>query len=181
MNLSSLSLSIRFHSRASVWKNVSMKRKACFKSFSKHPIIPERVSANSSYKEKNNIILKANRPHPRNYQHMPTDYIHIAKYLRLVMTLIALCCTRKSRAPVPKIQVKGQTVKTGELGQTYKQTHIQTDATKCIISVHYLPSALSPCFTVDKYSVNSNTDMNTTYIWCLSNGFIFVRRLQISV
>ncbi len=43
--------------------------------------------------------LKADRPHPRNYLHTPTDYRHTDKYLGLVMTLVALCCTRQSRAP----------------------------------------------------------------------------------
>ncbi len=41
-------------------------------------------------------ISKADRPHPRNY---PTDYRHTDKYLRLVMPLITLYCTRQSRAP----------------------------------------------------------------------------------
>ncbi len=40
---------------------------------------------------------------------------------------------------MPKIKVKGQTVQTGELGQTDTQTHKQTDG-------RTLPSALSPCF-----------------------------------
>ncbi len=53
--------------------------------------------------------LKADRPHPRDYPHMPTDYRHTHKHFRLVMTLIALYCTRQSLAPnidrcVPKIQ-----------------------------------------------------------------------------
>ncbi len=36
--------------------------------------------------------LKADRPHPRNYPHTPTDYRHTNKHLRLVMTPIALNC-----------------------------------------------------------------------------------------
>ena len=43
--------------------------------------------------------LKADRLHPGNYLHTPTDYGQTDKYLRLVMTLIALCCTRQSWAP----------------------------------------------------------------------------------
>ncbi len=43
--------------------------------------------------------LKADRQHPRNYPHTPTDYRHTDEHLRLIMTPIALCCTRQSRAP----------------------------------------------------------------------------------
>ncbi len=42
--------------------------------------------------------LKADRPHPRDYPHTPTDYRHTDKHLRLVMTPIALCFTLQSRA-----------------------------------------------------------------------------------
>ena len=38
------------------------------------------------------LSLKADRPHPRDYQHMPTDYRHTDKHIRLVMTLTDLCC-----------------------------------------------------------------------------------------
>ena len=55
----------------------------------------------------------------RNYLPTPTDY----KHLRLVMTLIALCC---------------QAVQTGELGHTNGQTDGRT-----------LPSTLSLRFAVD--------------------------------
>ena len=54
--------------------------------------------------------LKADRPHPRNHPHTPTDYRQPDKHLRLIMTLIALCCTRQ----------------TGELGQTGKWTDGRT-------------------------------------------------------
>ncbi len=40
--------------------------------------------------------LKANRPYPRNYPHTPTDYRHTDKHLRLVMGVLALCCTRQN-------------------------------------------------------------------------------------
>ena len=43
--------------------------------------------------------LKADRLHPRDYPHMPTEYRHTDKHLRLVMTLNAHCCTRQRRAP----------------------------------------------------------------------------------
>ena len=43
--------------------------------------------------------LKADRQHPHDYPHMPTNYKHADKHLRLVMILIALCCTQQSRAP----------------------------------------------------------------------------------
>ena len=39
------------------------------------------------------LLLKADRPHPRNYPHGPTDYRHIDKHLRLVMAPIAPNCT----------------------------------------------------------------------------------------
>ena len=45
------------------------------------------------------ITLKADRPHLCNYQHMPTNYRHTDKHLRLVMTLIALSCTRLKPSP----------------------------------------------------------------------------------
>ena len=55
----------------------------------------------SSNNVENNYIkkLKADRPHPRNFPHMPTGYRPTDKHLRLVMTPIALYCTRQSRAP----------------------------------------------------------------------------------
>ncbi len=43
--------------------------------------------------------LNADRPHPRNYPHTPTDYRHTDKHLRLLMPPIAPNCTRQSRAP----------------------------------------------------------------------------------
>ncbi len=43
--------------------------------------------------------LNADRPHPRYYPYMPSDYRHTDKHLRLVMTPNALWCTRQSRAP----------------------------------------------------------------------------------
>ncbi len=66
-------------------------------------------------------ILKADRPHPRNYPHAPTNYIHTDKHLRLVMTLIALCCRERSDG----------------------RTDGQTDGR---YQVHYLPR-----FAVDNY------------------------------
>ncbi len=44
-------------------------------------------------------LLKADRPHPRNYLHTATDHRHTDKHLRLVMVLIALYSTWQSRAP----------------------------------------------------------------------------------
>ncbi len=43
--------------------------------------------------------LKADRPHPRNYLHTPTDYRYTDNHLRLVTVVGALCCTRQGRAP----------------------------------------------------------------------------------
>ncbi len=40
--------------------------------------------------------LKADRPLQRDYPHLPTDYRHTDKPLRLVMILIAPCCIRQS-------------------------------------------------------------------------------------
>ncbi len=34
--------------------------------------------------------LKADRPHPRDYPQMPTDYRHTDNHLRLVMVVVAL-------------------------------------------------------------------------------------------
>ncbi len=45
------------------------------------------------------LIIKADRRHLCDYLHTPTDDRHTDKHLRLVVTLIALCCTRQSRAP----------------------------------------------------------------------------------
>ncbi len=44
--------------------------------------------------------LKADWPHPRNYPPTPTDYRHTDNHLRLVMVVVALCCTRQSRVRV---------------------------------------------------------------------------------
>ncbi len=55
-----------------------------------------------------NKVLKADRPHLRYYPCTLPDYRHTDEHLRLVMTMIALCCTRQSQAPnidccMPKI------------------------------------------------------------------------------
>ena len=36
-------------------------------------------------------LLKANRPHPRDYPQMPNDYRHTDNHLRLVMVVVAHC------------------------------------------------------------------------------------------
>ena len=59
--------------------------------------------------------LKANRSHPRNYPHTPTDYWHSDKHLRLVMALI---CPLLQTVQPPE---GGQTDR-GEGGQTDGQT-----------------------------------------------------------
>ena len=59
--------------------------------------------------------LKADRPHPRNYPPTLTDYKHTDNHLRLVMVVVAVCCS---------------------LGKAErKQTDGQTDATNSIISL----------------------------------------------
>ncbi len=63
--------------------------------------------------------LKADRPHPHDYPQTPTDYRHTDNHLRLVMVVVALCCTRQ----------------TGELWQTNTRRDRRTDATKYIISL----------------------------------------------
>ena len=63
------------------------------------------------------IVEKADRPHPHNYPHMPTDHRHTDKHLRLVMTLIALMDRR-----------------------TYGWTDEWTDG---CYQVHYLPASWS--------------------------------------
>ncbi len=45
------------------------------------------------------LPLKANRLHPRNYPHTPTDYRQTDNHLRLLTVVVAPCCTRQSRAP----------------------------------------------------------------------------------
>ena len=45
-------------------------------------------------------LLKADRPHPRNYPPTPNDYRHTDNHLRLVMVVVVLCCTRQSRAHI---------------------------------------------------------------------------------
>ncbi len=61
------------------------------------------------------VKLKADRPPPRIYPHMPTDYRHTDEHLRLVMTL--LCWLLHSET------------------QTDTHTDGWTDATKYIISL----------------------------------------------
>ena len=42
--------------------------------------------------------LKADQPHPCDYPQMPTDCRHTDNDLGLVIVVVALCCTRQSRA-----------------------------------------------------------------------------------
>ncbi len=72
--------------------------------------------------------LKADRPHPRDHLHTPTNYRHTDKHHRLVMNLIAPCCMSISST------VRGQTNGQRER-QTDRETDRQMDATKCIISL----------------------------------------------
>ncbi len=75
------------------------------------------------------------------------------KHLRLVMTLIALCCTWKSRAPnidrcVPRNLTETFDRETADK-QANKQMDGQTDG-------RTLPSALSPCFAKASRSIKKN-------------------------
>ncbi len=100
------------------------------------------------------ILLKADRPHLRYYPYTPPDYRHTNKHLRLVMTLIGLCCTLFScesydwwtdwRYQVHYLPAL-RSIKVVELGNTHKRMdrHYQ---------VHYLPDLLT--FTVDKKTRN---------------------------
>ena len=72
------------------------------------------------------LLLKADRPHPRNYPHTPTDYRHTDKHLRLVMAPIALNFSFHDR-------------------WTDGRTDRQTDGR---YQVHYLRT--TRCFAVDK-------------------------------
>ncbi len=76
---------------------------------------------------------KADQLHSRDYLYMPTDYRHTDKHLRLVMTPIAICCTRQSRAPN---KVKWFSWKTRK--STDKQMDRWTDGR---YQVHYLPAS----------------------------------------
>ncbi len=68
--------------------------------------------------------LKADRPHPCNYLQTPNDYRHTENNLRLVMVVVALFCTRQSRAP--------------NIGRCSPEIwYIRTD--RCY-QVHYLPA-----------------------------------------
>ncbi len=69
--------------------------------------------------------LKADRPHPRNYPHTPTDHRHTDKHFRLVMTFL---CS--------KVAVFNRRA------HTDKRTDRRTDGR---YQVHYLPR-----FAVDK-------------------------------
>ena len=92
--------------------------------------------------------LKADQPHPRDYPYTPTDYRHTDKHLRLVMTLIALCCTRQSRAPSRE--------------STDKQTDGQTDGR---YQVHYLP-ALLPKILTASIAVHRNDHLAPACRYC---------------
>ncbi len=62
-------------------------------------------------------LLKADRPHWRDYQQTPTDYRHTDNHFRLVLVVVALCCTRQSRAPNPRVKRES----------TDKQIHTRTN------------------------------------------------------
>ena len=62
----------------------------------------------------NKCKLKADRPHPYNYLHTPTNYRHTDNHPRPVMVVVALCCLG---------------------GSGNGQMDRQTDAIKCIISL----------------------------------------------
>ncbi len=67
---------------------------------------------------------------------------------------------RRSRTThIPKTKVKGQTVQTGELGQTNKHTHERTDGR---YQVHYLP-----CFAIDN-DVNEIEEEIKNYLKIMS-------------
>ncbi len=50
--------------------------------------------------------LKADRPHPRYYPHTPQDHRHTHKDFRLVMSLMALCCTWQTKNSEMKLSRK---------------------------------------------------------------------------
>ncbi len=83
------------------------------------------------------LISKANWLHPCNYLHKPTDYRHTDNHVRLIMVVVALCCTWQSWAP--------KTV------HMWKCMDRQMDATKCITFLLCLalwPIKISVCLSV---------------------------------
>ncbi len=88
-------------------------------------------------KTENPKKLKADRPHPRNYPHAPTDYRRTDKHLRLVIPTIALYCTN------------GSAVRAHANGQTHGHTDTRT-----------LPSTLSPCFAKATRSIITKFDQD---------------------
>ncbi len=61
----------------------------------KSPVITKCVAQQTNYQP----TLKANRLNLRDYPQTPTDYRHTDNHLRLVIVVVAHCCTRQSRAP----------------------------------------------------------------------------------
>ncbi len=84
-------------------------------------------------------LLKADRPHPHNYPHTPTDYGHTDKHLRLVMAPIALNCSRES-------------VRRRTDGQMDGRTDGRTDATKYIISLASRSIKMGSCLQKWKWN-----------------------------
>ncbi len=85
-----------------------------------------------------NILLKADRPHPRNHPHTLTDYRHTDNPLGLVM---GVCCSLLHSAK-PRSKVKRFSQESA-----HRRTDGQTDG-------RTLPSTLSPRFAVDKYGIS---------------------------
>ncbi len=72
--------------------------------------------------------LKADRPHPCDYPHTPTNYRQADKHLRLVITPIVLYCAQQG------CRSNGSAVIA--LTNTHTNTHGRTDGR---YQVHYLP------------------------------------------
>ncbi len=90
----------------------------------------ERKAINKNIKV---IILKADRLHPCDYLHMPTGYRHTDKHLRLVLTIIAFCCTQQSQDP--------RSNRSNGRALTNRRTHKWMDGWT---DGRILPSTLSP-------------------------------------
>ncbi len=78
------------------WKKIPVSinsHQSCLSTF----LMNNDIQLNQHYENESfeRFKLKADWSHQRDYQHTPTDYRHTDKHLWLVMTLIALCCTRQ--------------------------------------------------------------------------------------
>ena len=101
--------------------------------------------------------LKADQPHPRNYPRTPTDYRHIDKHLRLLMTTINYCYLLHSLKQSPWYR--------------------GAKATMGVYEAH-LHQAHKPCAIG---AIPSQTYGDHHHTWYCSNGTRFVNLLEPSI